>query len=1185
MSVDGKQLSNPISTGGGGGRFEANIQATFVTLMLSGGYAPCFPAYPIVEIKLQGMVAGYATDDLIVFVESPSKKDRRRLLGQVKNSIAITAKSKLFAEVIHAAWSDFNNPEVFTKGKDAIALITGPISATDTDGVNVLLEQARHTRDAEEFLTQIGRANFCSENTRNKLAAFRTQLKTANNGNDLEDDDLYEFLRHFHLLGYDLAKKGSVVSSLLQSHIAQFNKDIPDKIWYQILSEVQDFNQNAGTITVDTLSEDLVEHFRETQVSHIPQEFTKEDAEVAPTGLTEETNWNQHPSARKLAIAILIGSWNESKKADIEAVTQIVGEDYDNWIDDLRETLQVHDCPLIYKNGLWSFKDRAKSWQEFGTRIFDSDLDTLKTVALNVLRTNDPSLELPIEERYASAIHGKVLPHSGNLRKGLAESLALIGSRAAALTNCSIGKADAIALLSVRELFEESDWIHWGSLNNLLPTLSEANPDEFLAIVENAIASKPSPFDTLFEQEDTGVLGRNYITGLLWALEGIAWEEAYLIRTSVVLAEIASHDPGGNWANRPSNSLTDIFLPWLPHTLASVQKRQAALKTICSEQPEVGWKLLESLLPNQHKTTSGTHKPSWRKTIPDDWEKGVTHGEYWEQSRFCAELIVEQAGSDIGKIASLAGIFDHLPSPALESLKDKLTSKHCLSLPEEKRMPIWSALCKLISRHRRFPEANWSLGEEFLQPMDDIAKQLAPKSPILRYKRLFSEADAYLYEGDGDWKEEQEKLFALRKAAVADILAEGGLSKVIEFVYTVSNSHRVGEVLSDFGNNDFDTELLPKFLEKSNQKLWSFLAAYAWRRKYMVGWQWFDDIDKTEWNSQQIALLLCTMPFEKSAWDRATQLLGDNESEYWENTSANPYQTDDDLEYALVKLLEFGRPSAAIEGFTHDLHKKKTINPNLACDTLLALVQSEDQVGTIDSYHITELIKALQKNPSTDPNKLFHVEWAYVTLLDRDGDGSPITLENKLASDPKFFCELIQIIYCPEGGKPEKELSEQKRNLATNAYRLLSTWSVVPGAQNDAEFNPDLFIDWLHQTEEIVKESGHYDVAMIQLGNVLVKAPGGPDDLWIHPVIAEAMNNRNRSSLRDGYRTGIFNSRGIHTVDPEAKPEKELAKKYRKRANDIENVGYQRLATTLREVADRYDRDAERIISNGGFLH
>ena len=160
MTADGKQLSNPFSSGGGGSRFEANIQATYVTLMLSGGYAPCLPTWPIVEIKLQGADAGYGTDDLIVFVKNPVNNERRRLLGQVKSSIRITAKSELFGEVIKAAWKDFNNADLFTRGKDVIALITGPINTTDTDGVNGLLERARHTSDADEFLKQVERAIF-----------------------------------------------------------------------------------------------------------------------------------------------------------------------------------------------------------------------------------------------------------------------------------------------------------------------------------------------------------------------------------------------------------------------------------------------------------------------------------------------------------------------------------------------------------------------------------------------------------------------------------------------------------------------------------------------------------------------------------------------------------------------------------------------------------------------------------------------------------------------------------------------------------------------------------------------------------------------------------------------------------------------------------------------------------------
>ncbi len=156
--------------------------------------------------------------------------------------------------------------------------------------------------------------------------------------------------------------------------------------------------------------------------------------------------------------------------------------------------------------------------------------------------------------------------------------------------------------------------------------------------------------------------------------------------------------------------------------------------------------------------------------------------------------------------------------------------------------------------------------------------------------------------------------------------------------------------------------------------------------------------------------------------------------------------TEDDSEYALRKLLEFGRPDAVIDGLSRELFKKKVINPDLACDALLSLVQAEEPTRGVDSYHINKIIKALQENAETDQDKLFNVEWAYVPLLNRDGDGSPITLENRLASDPEFFCELIQLIYRAEGVEQE-EPSEQRRNIATNAYRLLSAWKVVPGSQ------------------------------------------------------------------------------------------------------------------------------------------
>ena len=75
-NTEGKHLSNPFSTGGGGPNFENQVQTLFVVLMLMEGVVPGLPAFPIKRIKLQGRYEGYNTDDFIVFVEDQSGEQK-----------------------------------------------------------------------------------------------------------------------------------------------------------------------------------------------------------------------------------------------------------------------------------------------------------------------------------------------------------------------------------------------------------------------------------------------------------------------------------------------------------------------------------------------------------------------------------------------------------------------------------------------------------------------------------------------------------------------------------------------------------------------------------------------------------------------------------------------------------------------------------------------------------------------------------------------------------------------------------------------------------------------------------------------------------------------------------------------------------------------------------------------------
>ena len=1169
-----KNLSNPFSTGGGGVHFEAHVQASFVALMLTGGNAPCLPCWPIVEIKLQGKIEGFDTDDLIVVVENPTSKEKQKLLGQIKHSISITQGSAIFGEVIQAAWNDFNNPEVFTRKNDVIALITGPLSSTDTHNVKWLLNQARHTKNVAEFLRNVRQAKFSPARSREKLEVIQYHLKVANDGNDLTDDELYEFLNHFHLLGYDLGNELGVVLSLLHSHIAQFHQQYPQWVWSRIVDIVQTWNQDAGTITSSKIPDDLFEVFKQRVVTKIPDELR-----VVPQ--TVQTDWAHHPDASCLAIAVLVGRWNEKNVYDVEVLTQLLGITYNEWLSKAREILHAPDSPLSVRNGVWKVDNRMDLWRILGSRILDQNLDLFKSLTISVLKEPDPVFELPAEERYAANIYGKEPHYSPMLRQGIAEGMAILGSQPEACINCSQGKAEACSNVAICEILNEADWVLWGSLNGLLPTLAEAAPAKFLGAVEKAMHQTPCAFSELFSQEGDGIIGGNYLTGLLWALEGLAWDEQHLVRVCAVLAELSSHDPGGKWSNRPSNSLSTILLPWLPRTLASIEKRQVAVKVILKEWPDIAWNLLVQLLPGQQQTSFGTHKPSWRRTIPDDWENEVTNQEYWQQTLFYAELAVASAGEDIGRLIVLIDHFDHLPAPAFEQLLEVLSSKPIIGLHEEKRVLIWDHLNQLSNKHRRYSDAKWALPDNLITSIEYVAEQLAPTNPFNLYQHLFSNRDFDLYDESGDWEEQQKKIEAKRESAIAEIFRLNGAEGVMRFADNVSAPNKVGSVLGTFSNDVFETILLPHFLDTTENKHKALVSAFIWKRFWLKGWEWIDNLSKSGWPPKQLGQFLAYLPFCEETWERASQYLQAFESEYWTRTDANAYQAEGELAGAIDKLIEHGRPHAAIHCLYRMHQNKQPIDVNQCVRALLAVLSTDESSSNMDTYHITTLIRFLQTKSDVNEDDLFSIEWAYIPLLDGHRGTVPQLLENRMATDPEFFCEVIRLVFrSDKDDTSANEPTDQSKAIARNAWQLLEKWETPPGSQQNGSFSADNFTKWLEKVKETSTESGHLEVALSKIGEVLIAAPSDPDGLWINRAIASALNDRDAESMREGYRRGTYNSRGAHWVDPTGKPERELADKFRTKAEEVENAGYQRFAVTLRVLADGYEQEAERVISD-----
>ncbi len=887
--------------------------------------------------------------------------------------------------------------------------------------------------------------------------------------------------------------------------------------------------------------------------------------------------WAEGTAAADLVVAEILGGWNETLEQDRTVAEGLSGKAYGEWIGNVREVSLRPGTPLRLRDGVWKFTARYEGWFALGPKMFDEHLEQIRRSAVKVLREEDPKFEMPADERFAASVHGKVLSHSSALREGLADTLALLGTHPDALTSASVGKAEATAILAVREILTGASWATWASLNDLLPLLAEAAPTEFLNAIDAALTVDACPFDLLFAEEGSGIRGTTYMSGLLWALESLAWDASLLTRVVVTLGELDARDPGGNWSNRPGNSLATILLPWLPQTNAAADKRLAAVKALLEELPDVGWRLLLRLLPQAHSMSSGSHRPRWREVIADEADKGVTVAQYQEQVEQYSELAIGTAVGDPSKLLEIIARIDDLPPSASGRLLEHLVSDSVASMSSPDRARVWNELVDLVTRHRKFSNAQWALSPEQVEKVAEVAERLAPKEPEFRYQRLFAERDLDLYEEAGNYQEQQNKLTELRRDAVESI-AKRGRQAVLAFSETVESPWRVGLAYGAFADNDSDPEILPSMLDTENVSLAQVCAGYVRSKFVAAGWPWVDQLTKEAWSRTQVGQFLAYLPFTAETWQRSSSLLGADESPYWHRTTANPYEAAEGLEFAVDRLIDYERPNLAIRCLFAMTLDKKQVDGDRAIRALLAVAASPEGPRTANVHEIQSLIEALQSSPKADADGLLEVEWVYLALLTRPNGASPVSLERRLATDSSFFCEVIRLVFRARTDSPPEETeapSEEDRNKATNAYQLLSGWRIMPGTVSDSGFDAAAFAAWLDAVKVESKKTGHFEVSMTMVGHVLTYAPADPGGLWINRAVAGALNAKDADDMRDGFRTQLFNSRGVHGFTG-GDAELGIAATYRSQAEAVEAAGFHRLATTLRELAESYKRDAER---------
>ena len=264
------------------------------------------------------------------------------------------------------------------------------------------------------------------------------------------------------------------------------------------------------------------------------------EAKIPDIKKKEERKLNSEEFNYELALTVLIGSWDKNNKKDKKMISKIINKDYDEWESTINENgvlesaFNLNSCKnKQYKANIY---ERKKIWQSLDVKLSHTHLENFRNVVISVLKEM-PSLDLLdsqiLDYTHLDNVHNiQSLNCSQNLREGLVAGLVLLANTQYPHTSSEKN----ICHIVVHNIFENADEKKWKALAHFLPLLAQSAPKEFLNALEKTLHKSPTFYKDMVSQHmNNKNTAADY---LLWALEALAWQDAYINQVCLILGQM-----------------------------------------------------------------------------------------------------------------------------------------------------------------------------------------------------------------------------------------------------------------------------------------------------------------------------------------------------------------------------------------------------------------------------------------------------------------------------------------------------------------------------------------------------------------------------------------------------------------------------------------------------------------------
>ncbi len=1147
------EIASPLLTGGAGYDFENNVQSLFLLQMLTDGKAVCMGDCTIRKIVFQARRNGIYTDDLVVFGEN-NVGEKTSLLIQIKETFAI-ARNLTFDSVINSAWHDFKNNNIFCFGRDKIIVATGPLSKTDIDISRQIFEISRYSDTFDDFDNKIRISQLFSDKHREKYAIIKESIKKANNNIDPANQDLFNFIRSFYLIGFDLDIRESVCKSLINSICNISFRLSYNEIWLSISEFCRNLNKNAGEISYDS---DNVEYnkIKEKLKNYIsiPKEFN-EDVSIPDIKNTDA-----------LVKFALIGSWNEVNINDKKKVEDLFHKEYSAIKNEIY-LIQNVDKTLISKDvSVWICNKSDEIKKIILDFLSEDELAEIKPIFISTLSEINPQFNLPKENRYLGLFSQTENLSSKNLKDNLVGTLIFLWYYRESFSNICSSKIQSFINNIFNEVLVGKDWKVWASLNEYIPDFAEIAPETYLRLLQIQITEYKSEICALFDNEGDGIFSGTLLSGILWGLEKLSFYEEYFSSSVNLLALLHQYDKGGKFTNRPFNSLHELFLPWIKQTQAKNETRITVLRNIISNFPELGNKLLIDILQWRNTFSNPIALPVYDDNVAS-FDRNTSESDYKKIVEDYSNILIERISKEEISISEIIDNLDSFYSTTSSRITEYFEKNNVFDrLDEGQKYKTWYSLKLIIRKHKYFNKSKWAFPTEIILKLEKFADLCEPTDVLKKYKILFSEWSNKLYDkeyGD-DYSKKEKAVLDKRISAFREIISVHGIKVIYTYIDSDLMARNIAMTMSYMLSEMDINNLFPEIFSSKDENIKNF---YGYFLRFADNEKLLEIIDRTKWNEKSRLELFTHLNFEKQNWELAKKELK-RPTDYWKLINHLPLQSETDLTDAIIKIMDAKRYDYALLCFFAQLYNKREINDELLLDALI----KNDKM--IDVYDLHELIKYCQKK-ELNHEKMKLIEWKYLTSIHDDSDIRPLNLFWELQLNPDFFIEVLSLAFKEEGDKAEKVLSETEKNNSINAYNLLHKWKTLPGLKDNI-LEEEYLKKWVTEVQEKAENVNRLSIANLIIGHVLFYSPADSSGLWINKTIASVLNKIENFRMRDGFHTEAVNSRGVYSVDFTGKSDLEIANGWKIKAEALKENGYYELSTTIKDLYNMYINESER---------